>query len=300
MPQFERRLYEPDELRVYDGSEDEMEDEGSRLPLLIVIALVVLASFAGVVWLAYTQGVQRGREDTPRVVAQQNKAAAVAPKNPYSDLQIYRSPKGNSGANNESTTPAEASPPPQAVLPERPNSKPAVMPSANASIPKPKPEILAKPTIVKPHATALGIVTPKGSSPAATGAPRVITPPAPKIPPRTNAQSSASNDTAMIDKVLAAQRSPAAQSAQAAQHGGGYVLQIGSYTSQAEANASWQTYKAAHSSVAGYAPDVAQADLGSKGTWYRLRVGPFATLSEASAACARLKAQGGKCFPAKQ
>ena len=63
MPQFERRLYEPDELRVYDGGDDDMEDEGSRLPLLIVIALFVLAAFGGVVWMAYTQGVQRGRGD---------------------------------------------------------------------------------------------------------------------------------------------------------------------------------------------------------------------------------------------
>jgi cell division septation protein DedD len=104
----------------------------------------------------------------------------------------------------------------------------------------------------------------------------------------------------MINKVLAAQQPPVAPSAPTAQHGGGYVLQIGSFTSQAEANASWQTYKAAHSSVAGYAADVAQANLGSKGTWYRLRIGPFATLAEASAACAKLKAQGGKCFPAKR
>jgi cell division septation protein DedD len=114
-------------------------------------------------------------------------------------------------------------------------------------------------------------------------------------------KSVAPNDSAMINKVLASQQPPTGPAAAATQHAsGGYVLQIGSFTSQAEANASWQTYKAAHSSVAGYAPDVAQANLGSKGTWYRLRVGPFATLGEASAACAKLKAQGGKCFPAKR
>src|SRR6185503_17439994 len=96
MPQFERRLYEPEDLGMYDGSDDDVEEEGSRLPLLIVIALVVLASFAGVVWLAYTQGVQRGREDAPRIMAvRQNKMAATESKNPYSDLKIYQSPKGN-------------------------------------------------------------------------------------------------------------------------------------------------------------------------------------------------------------
>ena len=54
---FERGVYEPsndarDGMRVFDGSEEEEDVEGSRLPLLIVLALLVLAMFAGVVWLA--------------------------------------------------------------------------------------------------------------------------------------------------------------------------------------------------------------------------------------------------------
>jgi cell division protein FtsN len=78
------------------------------------------------------------------------------------------------------------------------------------------------------------------------------------------------------------------------------VLQIGSYTSEAEANASWQTYKQVHAGVAGYTPDIQSAELGKRGTWYRLRIGPFGSLAEASAACAKLKAQGASCLPAKQ
>jgi hypothetical protein len=53
MARIEPGLYEPsDDVRVFDGAEDDYDDEGSRLPLLIVIALLVLAAFAGVVWLA--------------------------------------------------------------------------------------------------------------------------------------------------------------------------------------------------------------------------------------------------------
>lgn len=303
MPQFERRLYEPEDLGMYDGSDDDMEEEGSRLPLLIVIALVVLASFAGVVWLAYTQGVQRGREDAPRIVAvQQNKLAATESKNPYSNLKIYQSSKGNDEASDDTAAPAQTPSVPKAAVPEHPLSKPAVVPRTSVPTAKPKTEDISKSATDKPQVTKPVAVTRKNTAPAA-GTPRVITPP-PATPkkavPQTNAKSTASTDTAVINKVLAAQQTSPAPQAPAAQHAGGYVLQIGSYTSEAEANASWQTYKAAHSSVAGFAPDVAQANLGSKGTWYRLRVGPFATLSEASAACAKLKAQGGKCFPAKQ
>jgi cell division protein FtsN len=270
MPQFERRLYEPpDDIRVYDGGEDDYVDEGSRLPLLIVIALVVLASFGGVVWLAYTQGVQRGREDTPRIVAA---APAQKPggeqKNPYAGLQIYQPSKPSS--EREQVPP----PPVPVVVPKKPAAVPANKMAART------------PPVVHP-----AIATPK----PAGAAPRTIT---------DLIASQASPATKPVTAPVKAAPSPAQtatmQSASAPQGSGGFVLQIGSYPSEADANASWQTYRSTHAAVASYAPDVQKADLGSKGTWYRLRVGPFASLSEASAACARLKAQGGSCFPAKR
>ena len=47
MANFERGVYEPGDeahegIRVYDGSEDEEDVEGSRLPLLIVLALLIV------------------------------------------------------------------------------------------------------------------------------------------------------------------------------------------------------------------------------------------------------------------
>ena len=70
MGNSDRGVYQPppEDIQVYDPAEDE-EQERSRLPILIVIALLVLAAFGGVVWLAYNQGVARGRADTPRVIA---------------------------------------------------------------------------------------------------------------------------------------------------------------------------------------------------------------------------------------
>ncbi len=275
MPQFERRLYEPpDDIRVYDGGEDDYVDEGSRLPLLIVIALVVLASFAGVVWLAYTQGVQRGREDTPRIVAA---APAQKPrgeqKNPYAGLQIYQPAKPSSESE-------QAAPPPApAVVPKKPARAPTnkmtarTPPVVHPAIAMPKPAVAAPRTITDLIASQQKSAR---AAPAQKPMPAAVTP----APSQT-----------------AAAPSP---SASGPSSGGGFVLQIGSYPSEADANASWQTYKSTHAAVAGYAPDVQKADLGNKGTWYRLRVGPFASLSEASAACAKLKAQGGSCFPAKR
>src|ERR1043166_5960445 len=98
MRDFKRGAYEPGEdVRVFDGSEEEEDIEGSRLPLLIVLALLMLAMFAGVVWLAYTQGVARGRGETPVVTAAAGPArvAPTAPggtAQPYQGFKIYEQP----------------------------------------------------------------------------------------------------------------------------------------------------------------------------------------------------------------
>src|SRR5690242_17293515 len=105
MPQPDRRLYQPsEEIRGFDA-EDNFEDEGSRLPLLIVIALVVLASFAGVVWLAYTQGVQRGRQDAPQIVAARSEATPGKAENPYAGLKVYQPPKADGASDDDSAMP---------------------------------------------------------------------------------------------------------------------------------------------------------------------------------------------------
>ncbi len=78
---------------------------------------------------------------------------------------------------------------------------------------------------------------------------------------------------------------------------GGYVLQIGAYKSQADADAAWKVYKAKHSALlSAYSDDVQQADLGEKGTWYRLRIAGFADKDMASSLCDRLKTDGGACI----
>jgi cell division protein FtsN len=78
---------------------------------------------------------------------------------------------------------------------------------------------------------------------------------------------------------------------------GSYVLQIGAFKSQAEADAAWRAYRGKHAALlTGYSPDVRQVELGEKGTWYRLRIAGFNDREVASALCDRLKADGGGCF----
>lgn len=261
MANYDRGVYEPpsDDIRVFDGGEDDIDDEGSRLPLLIVIALLVLAAFAGVVWLAYTQGVQRGRSDAPRIIAAAPGPDKIAPDNagsdanPYQGLKIYEqpAPPDEEVADDESAPQQQAAAPAPDLRPQQTEAKPQTQP---ATAP---PRSLAKPAAAPTTAPAVPAIAP---------APIVH---------------------------AAATPAPSAHAA-----AGSMMLQIGSYKSQDEANAAWTSYQKKHPIAGGYSSDVKQVDLGDKGTWYRLRMGPFDSKSAASEFCDKLKADGANCFPA--
>src|SRR6185437_5160986 len=269
-------------------SEEDEDAEGSRLPLLIVLALLVLAMFGGVVWLAYTQGVARGRTETP-VLTAANGPARVAPANPggadqpYKGFKIYEQP---APPDEDTASPAKAAPDQSAAtLSPPPATKPAIIAApakAVAAAPEAKPA--PAPAEVKAPAAPAAKPAPKpAASPssvaAATAPPRTLPSAAPAKPVGVPAPS------------------PAATPAPAS---GAYVLQIGAYKSQAEADAAWKTYSRAHAALlSGYGPDVQKADLGDKGTWYRLRIAGFSDKDAASALCDRLKAEQGACFLGK-
>lgn len=268
MANFGRGAYEPpsDEIHIFDGSEDDMDVEGSRLPLLIVIALFVLAAFGGVVWLAYTQGVARGRSDVPRVIAAEPGPAKVAVNDqqsstPYKGLKIYQQPAPTDDESEQQVEPnrpakAQSAEQEQAATPE---TTPITPPRSEA----PEQQVAAAappPTASKP------VTQQEASAPPAKLAAKPVETAAP----------------------------------QASSGAGAYVLQIGAYKSEAEASAAWQRYQARHAAtLSGYSENVKMVDLGVKGVWYRLRVGSFPDKQSAMALCNKLEAEGGACFPAK-
>ncbi len=262
MTEYERGVFEPAErVRVFDGSEDDEDMEGSRLPVLIVIALVVLVSFAGVVWLAYEKGVGNGRNE-PRIASVDSNGQ---PTTQYKGLKIYEQPAPNDAdvvtAFPASPKTAEASPAPAAPSAPAPDLR-APITDANNAKPTTAP---ARPATPKPVVVA---TVPKTIVAAANPAPSQA---APQEEPET---------------------APPTKSA--------YVLQIGSYKSEQEAADAWSAAKGAHASVLeGLSPDVKKVDLGDRGTWFRLRVAPFTDKTAANALCHRLKAEGGTCLLAR-
>ena len=263
MTEYERGAFEPAErVRVFDGSEDDEDTEGSRLPVLIVIALVVLVSFAGVVWLAYEKGVASGRSE-PRIASLDSNGQPAAQ---YKGLKIYEQPAPNDA---DVITGVPAPPKPGEASSGTAQSVPEPglrAPITDASAAKPVP-----PT---PHTDAAKPVT------VAAVPKKVVTTPPRPTQVATQEQPNTPNAT------------PATKSA--------YFLQIGSYKSAQEAADAWSAAKAAHASVLeGLSPDVKQVDLGDKGTWFRLRLAPFADKTAANALCDKLKAEGGTCILAR-
>jgi cell division septation protein DedD len=291
MPSFERGVYEPksDDVRVFDEDEQDIDEEGSRLPLLIVIALLVLAAFGGVVWLAYSQGVQRGRADAPRMIVAApgpvKEAAAGSTDTPHA-LKIYQQPapaEDDVDSDSVPPPPTRVTKPAPARVVAKPEAKPAVVASKQAEAPKPAEVTKAPPAkpVEKPVVTAM--------KPALTKSTPVETKPA----------VSKTVETATLPPPTAAPAASKPAEAAAVTAGGAYVLQIGAYKSQADADASWKTFTSKHPMAGGYSEDVRKADLGDKGTWYRLRMGSFADKAAATAFCEKLKSDGGNCLVAK-
>jgi len=304
---FERGVYEPstearDGARVFDGSEEEEDVEGSRLPLLIVLALLVLAMFAGVVWLAYTQGVARGRGETP-VLTAANGPERVAPQDgggnvPYQGFKIYEQPAPPDDSA-EAPAAAAAKPAPVAVTPAPP---PPVVKAEAPPAPKPAPAKIepapVKPAPAKtetPPKSVAALIQQANSEPVKPAPAPKVPPPAAKPAPAPAQATGAPRSLTPPQQVAA--NAPAKLAAPAAAASGSYMLQIGAFKSQAEAAAAWKTYQGKHAALlSGYSDNVQQADLGEKGTWYRLRIGGFADKEVATALCDRLKADGGACM----
>lgn len=264
MNNHQRGVYQPamDNIPIYDLSDDEVEEEEhSRLPLLIVIALLVLAAFAGVVWLAYNQGVARGRAGAAVIIPAPDGPVRTAPadgsgsETPYTGLRVYGQP----------------------VSPEQ---------EAQGSTLAPQPRVELPP----PAAVAPPPVQAKAPAVAETPPVRLNPPPAPTVP--------AASAPPPPPPPAAVQSAPTATAVSSAVSGKA-VLQIGAYETTEIANGAWSAFKSRHSALVGdLSQDIQRADLGAKGIWYRLRVGPFADKASAATACEKLKAEGGTCFVA--
>ncbi|HEX3432379.1 MAG TPA: SPOR domain-containing protein [Rhizomicrobium sp.] len=310
MADSERRYGPTIDLQGFDlRTEMDTIDEPSRLPLLVVIALVVLAAFAGVVWLAYTQGVERGRESVSRELVAQAFWKVHKPEGPaYAGLKIYEQPSAPTRSAD-----ANAAAPPKAAAA---NAIPTLRPTASAMPDNPlstaqpvsgttaPDRVRGSPALPPVNKRAAWTAKVPGASleRVATRAPTDLTKAAaapPVISHPITAPDSVTSTPPPKPAIAPASAAPpvaAPVKAVPARALNGIVLQIGSYKSDAEAMQSWSSFRTEHDAASGYQPDVSKVDLGAKGTWYRLRIGPFADRKAALETCAKLKADGASCL----
>ncbi len=257
---------------VFDGGFDDDEAGSTRSPLFIILSSVVLAAFAGVVWVAYQQGVRQGDHSGQiPVIAAVDGPVKVRPDQPGGttvpdqDKEVYQRIAG--GNDSVDVAPALAAPP----------ETPVDMPAEPAGVP-----------IEQSAAEA-------GEAALVTSPDAAIAPPsAEQVKAEEDARKKSAEIASEIEKV-----DPGAADAAAAKNAasGAFVVQIGAYRDDAEAAANWQALKSKHGDLMGaLKPDIKRVDLGAKGVWYRLRVGPFAQRADAVAMCQVLQTRGGKCI----
>lgn len=291
---------------LYDEYDD--EDGFGRGPVFAIFAVIVLAAFVGVVWLAYQQGVRHGQASAPPIIQASNEPFRVPPDDPEGMAAPQESLTdevlAGEGIGQETAT----------IMPS------AEEPIVTARTETPREEEVAS---AAPSSTALAVPPPSSRvrdagandnlSAAETAAeqaaaetaareaelaaaqPEVIAQPEPE-PVR---QPELRTQTVTADPEIEGPLPPEAMSLFRA--GGNYVVQIASVPNAADADGVWNRLQARYETIVGsYVQDVQSVDLGERGTWYRLRVGYFATSDDATTVCNQLKDAGQDCLVASR
>lgn len=286
-------------LDEYEDDED-VGQGGSRAMSWLVLAIAV-GGFAALAYYAYNSGTKApGDGEVVTITADSSpiKAEPSAPdgeKFPNKDKTIYDAiaPDGEKTA--EKLMPE----------PERPVAAVNIEDSEdNAPIAAAPKEIVAAVAAAKPVEPTT-FVAPKPAAkekPAAKPVAKPVVQEAPKPAEEKPAEATYAAPEMINEKpAVAAVEAPVAvekpveevkaeKSAAKPARGGAYMVQLGSYKSDAEARAAWKKISGKFPSVLSGAPNIEKATL-PKGVFYRLRAGSFASSDAAKAACAKMSGQ---------
>lgn len=320
---YQRDPAYPDDPYAYQNAyEEEPEEEprkrGGLVTVAAVVALAVLGTSAA---FAYRTFVGSPRSGEPPVIKADNSPTKVmptadnAPKAPdrmalgdgaeklvpreESPVDVNRSgPRVVFPPLNQNANP----PPPSSVAPSA-----TVPPAANGTLPNGEPRRIRTLTVKGDQNDAgapanAAAAPPRPAPPAvapATPAPRAnVAPAAPAQRNPASANASANGPLSLTPGAPAAAEPPArvaAANPAPAASGGGYIVQVSSQKSEADAQASYRVLQSKYGSVLGSrSPVVKRVDLTDKGKGivYRAYAGPFGSNEEAAQACNNLKAAG--------
>ncbi|WP_322517102.1 SPOR domain-containing protein [Rhodopseudomonas palustris] len=312
-----------------DGYADEPDSRAYKprrnnmMTVVAVLALAVVGTGGAFAYRSFTSGPRTGEppvikaDTSPTKVMAAPSASADAAGKPIQDrLAAGNNIEALVSREEQPADPARAgqgtrvvlpqlnqNPNPPAVSAVAPGPKPNLAPPNNGTLAGEEPRRI-KTFSIRPDQADQAAAPVNVAAPATRQAARVPAPSAPAQRPATRPleDANASAGTAPLSLSPNSGGSPApnqrvaslpaAESAGA----GGYVVQVSSQRSEADAKASYRTLQGKFPSVLGpRSPVIKRADLGSKGVYYRAMVGPFGSSEEASRLCSSLKSAGGQC-----
>jgi hypothetical protein len=293
--------------------------------VIVVLALAVIGTGAA---FAYRTYVGTPRTGEPPIIKADTSPTKIVPA--PSDGSAKLPDRMVTGDGTEKIVPREEAPVdvnakagPRVVFPPlnqngNPPSVASVAPgnlpppsAGNGTMPNNEPRKIRTLTVKgdQPDGTAL----PAGAAPPASArqAPAARTAAAP-LPtaghnPPTSANASANAPLSLVPQgnqaapaadpqTRVANTNPVQAAPAPAPASGGYVVQVSSQRSEADAQASFRALQGKFPAVLGaHSPSIKRADLGEKGVYYRAMVGPFGSSEEASQFCGNLKSAGGQC-----
>ena len=300
----------------YDDYADQYAESEQRTPrrkgLITVAAVMALAVIGTGGAYAYRNFVGASRSGEPPVIKADTNPIKVVPPTSTADaaangklIQDRLASGGGEKLVSREETPVDPRDPskagPRVVFPPlnangNPPSTASVSPagrtmSAPQTAPGDEPRKIKTFAVKGDQADANGI--PVAKPPARSAAPATATrQPAANANASTNAPMSLSPQAAtpadQRNRVAALTPTPATS--------GGYVVQVASQRSEADARASFKALQGKYPGVLGSrSVEIKRADLGTKGTYYRAVVGPFSSSDDASTVCGNLKTAGGQC-----
>ena len=323
--EYQRDPAYPDDPYAYQSEYEEPPEPKRRSSGVVTVAAVLALAVVGTgAAFAYRTYVGSPRSGEPPIIKADNSPTKIvpAPSDSASGKTPDRMVPGDGGEKlvSREETPVDVnsrsggprvvfpplnqnvSPPPLASV--SPGGAPLAT-AANGTMPNSEPRKI-KTLAVKGDAADNGGAPAAAVAPATRPAPAGRTATAPAAAPPAARNPSSANASAPLSLTPGgAAPDPAptrmaatapTQTAPASAGGGGYVVQVSSQKSEADAHASFRALQGKFPTVLGSrSPLIKRADLGDKGVYYRAMVGPFGSSDEASQFCGNLKTAGGQC-----
>ena len=314
--------YADDGYAYQDGYEDGDEEpvqkrRGGMVTVIVVLALAVLGTGAA---FAYRTFMGSPRSGEPPIIKADTSPTKIVPA--PSDGSAKVPDRMAAGDGTEKIVPREEAPVdvnakagPRVVFP--PLNQNGNPPSPASVAPDQPLASAGNGTLPNNEPHKIRTLTVHGDQPDSSAAPVAPTPPAAAKPAPTTARTAAAaphnpssaNASANTPLSLAPQANEPAPAAEprtrmantnpvptAPPSSGGYLVQVSSQRSEADAQASYRALQGKFRAVLGaHSPLIKRADLGEKGVYYRAMVGPFGTSEEAGQFCGNLKSAGGQC-----